>query len=160
MLISDLQYMACPGCYCSLQLAGETAGNEAMPAGLDPRRMVWEGRLVCHGCDAWFPVMEGVACLTRLNNQWKIPIKEMESRLSLTLRTMEAEPWEEERAEAYKSQEESCFDYLDFLFQCAMNELCPGDQPLVLDVGAGACRTTEEFSRRGARAIGLDVDLG
>jgi SAM-dependent methyltransferase/uncharacterized protein YbaR (Trm112 family) len=160
MLISDLDYLTCPGCFSTLQLERQEGEREPVPPGLEADRMAWEGRLICSGCEAWFPVMEGVACLTRLNDQWKIPIKEMENRLSLTLRTMEPEPWEEDRAEAYERQEKSCFGFMDHLFNSAMNELDLSDQPLVLDVGAGACRTTREFIHRGVRAIGLDVDIG
>ena len=133
MLISDLTHFACPRCLSPLQARPAAQGTP--PPGFESDSMLWSGGLHCSGCDAVYPLVEGVACLAAFDTGWLVPLKEMESRISLTLRSLEPRPWESGREELLAKA------------------------PRILDVGAGTCRTTEEFILRGAQAIAVDVDL-
>ncbi len=159
MWLDDLPLLCCPACGGGLNCRPE-AGARYFPPGFDPQLMAWEGRLECADCGADYPILEGVACLTDLGPAWLTPLREMESRLALTLRTLEPRRWERGRAAAYDSQEQTVQAQMEALFAAAVDEIDFSRRPLILDVGAGPCRTTELFQRLGARTVVLDADLG
>ncbi|HPK01102.1 MAG TPA: class I SAM-dependent methyltransferase [Candidatus Sumerlaeota bacterium] len=160
MLLDDLTRLACPACGGALRVDDAHARfADDLPPGVDPAAMAWEGALACLACHSSYPLLEGVACLARLDSRWLIPLKEMDSRLSLSLRTIEQHPWEAGRAQAYAEQERIVWDEMAALFAAALDELDLQPGVTVLDVGAGEAWTTQEFQRRGARVVALDCDL-
>lgn len=157
MKTSDLQHLRCPACQGELTLRAET--REEMPPGFDPETMMWEGALHCAACGSRYPMLEGVACLARIDGRWLVPLKELKSRLAMVLRVLEPQAWEQGREEAYQEAEHVAHTGMKNLFDIALEEIDFSREPLILDVGAGPCRTTDEFLARGARAIALDCDL-
>lgn len=161
MLVSDLDLLACPRCFGALVAALPRADISSLPLppGYDASRMLWDGMLRCKRCAAQYPLIEGVACLAAFGAGWIIPLREMESRLSLTLRSLEPRPWETGREELLAHQAETVTSVMDHLFNEALLQIDFSRAPRILDVGAGTCRTTEAFIARGAHAVAIDVDL-
>lgn len=157
MKIADLQHLRCPACQGELTPRAET--RDGMPPGFAPESMMWEGALQCAACGSSYPMLEGVACLARIDSQWLVPLKELKSRLAMVMRVLEPQAWEKGREEAYQETEHVAHAGMKSLFDIALEEIDFSRAPLILDVGAGPCRTTDEFVTRGARAIALDCDL-
>ena len=88
----DLNLMCCPACGAKLTLAS-SAPQEPLP-GFDAERLAWEGSFECAGCHAKYPLINGVACLGKLDASWLMPLREAESRICLTMRTLEEQVWE------------------------------------------------------------------
>lgn len=153
----DLELMCCPACGGGLSFT-ENAPLESLP-GFDPARMAWEGRFTCSDCGANYPMIDGVACLGRLDESWLMPLREAESRICLTMRTLEEEVWEAGRGEQFVKQGQQAKGIAEIMSDAAMDFIDFSTAPRILDLGAGDCPTTELFAARGARPIALDVDL-
>ena len=166
MRIADLDLLACPACLKPLEL--EPRADRAAPPGLDPKTLCWEGALRCEGCGAVYPLLEGVACPAVLNSQWLVPLKEMESRLAVSMRMTqelsrkgegEGRRGETGYGELYEKQAATTRKTMDALFKAALEEIDFEPSPLILDLGAGNCVTSDAFAQRGARVVAMDSDL-
>lgn len=149
MIHDWIHIVRCPGCYGTL---------EPRELALE-QRVVKKGVLVCKSCSLEYPIIDGIAFLAVIDNSWAVILKELIARHEIVARDVSQVQIEKDREQVKQQQTADVGVLMDDLFDFAIERLNLSNGPLVVDVGAGSCKTSRALTEKGAVVFSTETEI-
>lgn len=150
LIESDHSIARSPCCWSELKLSTTETRADG--------KIAWEGEWKCAGCGRPFPHRRGVAFLSILDCDWLTTLSEGIARRKIFQRTLDGVGIPDERRAEHDTQNADVIETMDALFNAALEIIKPHAGMRILDIGAGMCRTSAEFARRGAQVVAAETE--